>query len=263
MALCDSARARLRRARPGASARERYVSAVARIGAFEQRRARPATSLLIHDGMPQNPFILMGRRHSGHVFMPGALVFPGGRVEPEDFRIPARGALTPDTVAKLVSRTHTRTSGAVARALALAGIRETFEETGVMIGEPARAPAAPRPDIGQVWMKFLSHQVNPALHGFSYIARAITPHKRSRRFDTRFFAVPASRVAHVLQHGDGELEAVGWFSLQELRRAQLHIITRAVLEDFSTRLAEGRLADPRAGVPLYSAKGARFQRAEI
>ena len=37
--------------------------------------------------------VLMGKRHAGHRFMPGKFVFPGGRVEPEDRRMSAAGAL--------------------------------------------------------------------------------------------------------------------------------------------------------------------------
>ncbi|MBM3558797.1 MAG: NUDIX hydrolase, partial [Alphaproteobacteria bacterium] len=48
-------------------------------------RPRDAASLLLVRAVPDGTFeVLMGRRHHGHVFMPGAWVFPGGRVEPGD-----------------------------------------------------------------------------------------------------------------------------------------------------------------------------------
>ena len=75
----------------------------------------------------------MGKRHEGHAFMPGKFVFPGGRVEPEDRRMAAAGALDPHVEDKLNLRVP-RPSPGFARAIALAAIRETFEETGLAIG---------------------------------------------------------------------------------------------------------------------------------
>ena len=78
-----------------------------------------------------------------------------------------------------------------ARALALAAIRETYEETGLVVGEPdtptlrSRSPA---------WADFLRHDANPRLDVLHYIARAITPPYRNRRFDARFFMVDAEHI---------------------------------------------------------------------
>ena len=96
-------------------------------------RPRDAATLIIIDNSGDAPRVLMGKRHPGHKFMPGKYVFPGGRVEPEDRRMATAGALDPHVEAKLNVRVP-RPSPAFARAIALAAIRETFEETGVVIG---------------------------------------------------------------------------------------------------------------------------------
>ena len=79
--------------------------------------------------------VLMGKRHARHRFMPGKFVFPGGRVEPEDRRMAAAGVLDPHVEEKLNARVR-RPSPNFARALALAAIRETFEETGLADRRP-------------------------------------------------------------------------------------------------------------------------------
>ena len=106
--------------------------------ARSDRALRPrdaATLILVERSERGDPRVLMGKRHAGHRFMPGKFVFPGGRVEPEDRRMAAAGALDPHVEAKLNARVR-RPSPHFARALALAAIRETFEETGLAIGVP-------------------------------------------------------------------------------------------------------------------------------
>ena len=100
------------------------------------RALRPrdaATLILVERSERGAARVLMGKRHAGHRFMPGKFVFPGGRVEPEDRRMAAAGALDPHVEEKLNARVR-RPSPGFARALALAAIRETFEETGLAIG---------------------------------------------------------------------------------------------------------------------------------
>ena len=100
------------------------------------RALRPrdaATLILVERSERGGARVLMGKRHAGHRFMPGKFVFPGGRVEPEDRRMCVAGALDPIVEEKLNTRVR-RPSPGFARALALAAIRETFEETGLAVG---------------------------------------------------------------------------------------------------------------------------------
>ena len=60
---------------------------------FPNVRPKDAATLILID-RSSTPFkVLMGRRHSGHTFLPGKFVFPGGRVEVADRRVPVGGAL--------------------------------------------------------------------------------------------------------------------------------------------------------------------------
>src|SRR3954451_15731945 len=154
------------------------------VPAYPAMRPKDAASLIILDRSGSEPKVLLGRRHEGHAFMPGKFVFPGGRVEAADAGVPAASELNSEAAAKLMQGTSARR----ARALALAAIRETFEETGLMLGiKRAAAPSA----ADGLWSAFAQAGVYPELGQMHVVARAITPPGLSRRFDTRFFAVNA------------------------------------------------------------------------
>ena len=153
---------------------------------------RDAATLIIVDRAEAEPRVLMGKRHHGHVFMPGKFVFPGGRIEPEDRRMAAAGALDPVVEEKLNCRVP-RPSPSFARAIALAAIRETFEETGLAIG--VADYGAPEDPPRGAWARFAAAGVYPALDGIDFVARAITPPGRVKRFDARFLVVDARAIA--------------------------------------------------------------------
>src|SRR6185369_13998400 len=93
------------------------------------------------------------RRHERHSFMPGKFVFPGGAVDESDAMVRPAVDLEPGTLAKLMLRMRGRPSARRARALAMAAVRETFEETGLILGRPApSSPPAPR---AGAWQPFL------------------------------------------------------------------------------------------------------------
>src|SRR6266850_2121400 len=93
-------------------------------------KPRDAATLILVDRSGSTPKVLLGRRHAGLKFMAGKFVFPGGRMEPGDRLMPVASGLDPFAEARLMRRV-TRPSAHKARALALAAIRETFEETGL------------------------------------------------------------------------------------------------------------------------------------
>ena len=98
---------------------------------------------MIVDRSGATPKVLLGKRHHAHKFMPGKFVFPGGRLEPNDRLMPSATPLNPFTEQYLM-RNVKRPSAARAKGLALAAIRETFEETGLILGAPlSNAAAAP------------------------------------------------------------------------------------------------------------------------
>lgn len=218
-----------------------YLSRTLRAGELPHRPARDAASLVIVDDSETEPRILMGRRASGHVFLPGMLVFPGGRVEPRDYRMKPRRDMPAPAISKLAARSRTQHPHAFARALAAAALREAREEVGFL------SPSC-RPEGGA------------DLQQLSFILRALTPPKRPRRFDTRFFCLRCRGAAPALRSVDGELEDVSWYALAALANEELHVVSRAVIEALIHRLNARDLDDPDAPVPFMFARGSRFQR---
>ncbi|MEP9373141.1 NUDIX hydrolase [Mesorhizobium sp. KR1-2] len=211
------------------------------------KRPRDAATLILLDRKGDDVLVLMGRRHASHAFMPGKFVFPGGRTDPDDGRVPVPDALDPQEEAKLVA-TIARRSLTRARAIALSAIRETYEEAGLLIGR--KGPfATTKAD----WQGFVEHGVQPTLQSLRLVARAITPPGRVRRFDTRFLSVWRSDVAVELPDGGptNELEELVWLPLQEARQADIPAITKTILEELQHRLALDPLLRPGGPVPFY------------
>jgi len=212
-------------------------------------RPRDAATLIVVERSAGDARVLMGKRHAAHKFMPGKYVFPGGRVEPEDRRMSVAGALDPHVEEKLIARVP-RPSPGFARALALAAIRETFEETGLAIGvsdygAPGDAPPG-------VWSRFAATGVYPALDDIDFLARAITPPGRPRRFDARFLIVDARFIAGRVDgvvHPEAELVDLVWTPLGKARELDLPNITRLALDDLAAALDGG--LDRRRPRPFY------------
>jgi 8-oxo-dGTP pyrophosphatase MutT (NUDIX family) len=235
----------------------RQLTAAERRQPFPNRRPRDAATLILLDRSGAAPKVLLGKRHHGHVFVPGQFVFPGGRVEPHDRVMPASAPLDPRVEAQLL-RLVARPSPARGRALALAAIRETFEETGLLLGA-ARRDAPPAP--AGPWREFAQRGLYPDLSALHFIARAITPPRHPRRFDTRFFAVDASAVAHRVDnvmHADAELVELTWLPIDEARAMDIQAVTDVALQELEARLAAGFGHD--LPVPFYRMRQRRFTR---
>jgi 8-oxo-dGTP pyrophosphatase MutT (NUDIX family) len=213
-------------------------------------RPRDAATLVIIDQSTGEPRILMGRRGADQVFLPNKYVFPGGAVERADRFAPCADALRPGEEAKLILSMRGTPSAGRARALALAAARETFEEAGILIGERRPAPSAPATATGP-WARFLAQGVMPRIGAMTYFARAITPPGRPRRYDTRFFYIEASAIAHRVETLDGELSGLDWFGFDDIRALDLPGITRVVVEDLWDRVQAGLSASDQAPVPFY------------
>ncbi len=211
------------------------------------KRPRDAATLILLDRHSNDIVVLMGRRHAGHAFMPGKFVFPGGRTDPADSRIPVASPLNEQVEAKRMAGIG-RTGPARARAIALSAIRETYEEAGLLIGRKG-AFATKKSE----WQGFVEHGVVPSLEALRFIARAITPPNRVRRFDTRFFSAWRNDVAVELSQGGptNELEELVWLPLAKARQADIPDITRRVLDELEGRLAEDPLLRPSGAVPFY------------
>ena len=206
-------------------------------------RPKDAATLVIVKREGGTPRVLMGQRHGNMAFMANKYVFPGGRVDSADMRIPVSSELRPHVAA----RAGHGSTPARARGLALAAIRETFEDTGILIGEKSNTVPRTR---APAWKKFFEHRVVPRLDTLEIIARAVTPPNRTRRFDARFFMVDSSAIVHELEELDNEeLLTPAWLTLDEARALDLPSITRTVLDEVEARVRDG--ADPSRPIPFY------------
>lgn len=194
--------------------------------AEKRRTIRDAATIVllrVRDGKHQ---VLMGQRGSGAVFMPNKYVFPGGAVDKQDYDIvPATplGALDEQRL------NHLAPDG-IASAIAMAAIRELWEETGLMLAQKGNATG----DIPADWQGFYGQGLVPRADTLRFFFRAITPPGRTRRFDARFFIADAMNI-----HGSDddfsdaseELGHLHWIDLFEAKALDLPFITEVVLSE--------------------------------
>lgn len=220
-------------------------------------RPRDAATLILVDSAHGAPKVLFGKRRMDLKFMPGKYVFPGGRVDADDKTVEADDDLPDTEIAKLLIDMKGGASRARARGLALAAIRETYEEAGIIIGTPLAERITPE---AASWRGFFEQGYRPSLSQLTFFARAITPPGRPRRFDTRFFCVDAAAIAFRGSPPEDELSDLVWMDLPEARNLELPPITRVIIEDLSDRLKIGPLTASPAPVPYYFNRHGSFKR---
>jgi 8-oxo-dGTP pyrophosphatase MutT (NUDIX family) len=224
---------------------------------FPDSVPRDAATLMLIDRTGPEPTVLLGRRHASHKFMPGKFVFPGGRIEAADQAMGAASELAAAATAKVALRPRDE-QVPPARAFPLCAIRETFEETGLMLGVKNKPPAvAPNSE----WEPFASAGVLPDLANIHFIARAITPPRRPKRFDTRFFTADAQMVAHKVDGvvgPDSELVELVWIPIKDAKTLDLPTITATILEELEARVKAGMGHD--LPVPFYFMDNQQFFR---
>lgn len=144
-----------------------------------------ATLVLLRDRTDGPPEILMVERAKAMAFAGGALVFPGGRIDPADHTFAAELGLDPED--------------GPAR---IAAIRETIEEAGVPVGlspvPDAATLAAIRRDLhdGETLGALLDrHGLALELDTLTYFARWLPAHAHMRIFDTRFYLARAPETS--------------------------------------------------------------------
>lgn len=243
---------------PGVAAdRAERLTRTMRDQSFPNLKPRDSATLILIDRAHAVPKVLLGRRHLRHRFMPGKFVFPGGRIEPTDRLMATMTPLHQRHVDRLMQRVR-RPSAAKAAAYALAAVRETYEETGLMLGTRSDTQIKTPPGV---WEAFAKAGILPDLSAIHFIARAITPPKRPLRFDSRFFAADASAVAHRADGfvgPDAEFVELVWLPINEARSLDMPGITAVVLEELADRIAAGMSYDHP--VPLYRMLQKRFVR---
>lgn len=184
---------------------------------------RPATTILIlrdHPGTGLEVFLVQRNRTAG--FLPNAWVFPGGRVDPAD----ALGD-HPQVTGGADVAARWRIPAAMARAHLVAGVRETYEESGIWLGPTAPPPAARASLMSGDWtfdqlLRETGARIDlDRLRPWSWW---VTPEVEKRRFDTRFLLAVAEPGAEG-SPDERETVASGWFDPKALVR-------EATLQDF-------------------------------
>lgn len=160
-------------------------------------KARDAASLVLVRQTAAGPEVLLGRRAGKHRFLPNVYAFPGGRVDLSDkSEIPLKPL-------NFISKPHFE-------ALAIAAVRETWEETGILLGALENG------------------RLRPDLSGLHYLCRAITPAESPIRFHARFFLQDVSGLPLSLG-GSGELLDLAFRPLEAALRLPLADITEFVV----------------------------------
>ncbi|THD35412.1 MAG: NUDIX hydrolase [Sphingomonas sp.] len=211
-----------------------------------------ATLILIRDRAGAAPDLLMVERAKAMVFAGGALVFPGGRIDPGDYTLAATLQLEPED--------------GPAR---IAAIRETIEEAGVPVGltpAPDAATLAALRDglhAGEALGPLLdAHGLSLDLAALTYFARWLPAHRHMRIFDTRFYlaAWPDGAAEPVVD--DTENVRLLWASAAEVLaecdagRAAVIFPTRRNLErlaqysDYAHAVADALAHPPRTITPF-------------
>jgi 8-oxo-dGTP pyrophosphatase MutT (NUDIX family) len=181
-------------------------------------RPRDAASLVLLRASGSRIEVLMGRRGSKARFMPGRYVFPGGAVAAED------GRKLPGESGQPIAPATTR----MALSFARAALRETFEETGLILGAPSEPGLAAEGQVGELAAAYLRHAMCADLALLRFVGRAITPATSPVRFHARFFLGDARHLAGELR-GNGELEDLRWLSAEPGGAEPLSDVTRFML----------------------------------
>lgn len=202
-----------------------------------------ATVITLRDRMSDNPKVLMGQRGSKAAFMPNKFVFPGGAVDMADADVPLAEPL-PEVCR---NRLADQASAGLDHALAIAAIRELWEETGLILGRPGTWPG----EIAADWEGFAATGHLPSAHALQFVFRALTPPGRPRRFDARFFLIDADEITGDLDdfsRASDELSHLQWIPLSEVRQFDLPFITEVVLAEVTGRLKD---RTPPLSVPYF------------
>lgn len=218
-----------------------------------------ATLILMRDahapGVP--PEILMVERGATLAFLGGAMVFPGGRVDPGDHALVSADAADPED-----------------EAARIAAIRETIEEVGLPVGlspHPGPDTAARLRATMAEERSFAAALREERLHldpqVLTPFARWCPEHVPVRRFDARFYlaAVPRNGSAPVTD--GGETVRAEWLTaadaLTQADRGAIRIIfpTRRTLErlaqypDIATAMADAHAWPIRRIIPFRADRG--------
>jgi 8-oxo-dGTP pyrophosphatase MutT (NUDIX family) len=200
-------------------------------GTREPVAAKNASTVVLlrdGDGRPGGLEVYLLRRHVDMAFAAGMCVFPGGGVDPRDFDADVGWVgPAPDEWARLLD-----TDDAFARALVCAAVRETFEESGVLLAG-VNGDTVVGDTTGEDWETDRRRLEARELSFTEFLGRRglrlrtdllrlwgswVTPVFEPRRFDARFFVaeLPAGQVTRDVST---ESDHVVWLAVKEAIRA--------------------------------------------
>lgn len=206
--------------------------------------ARPAASVILLRDSPRGVEAWLMQRVDGMAFAGGMTVFPGGRVDPADAEVDFAGD------AEAMAARFGEPTDEV-RAALVAGARELFEETGVLLTDVSPLEAgqargrleARETTFADVLAASGATLDARALHGW---ARWVTPESEPRRYDTYFFvaALPDGAVADAVT---AEAAHGHWVPVRAAI-TQAHAGERLLLPPTMANLADIAPFDTVAGV---------------
>ena len=209
---------------------------------MDKTAIRDASTVIVLRDRNTAPRILMGQRGASAVFMPNKFVFPGGAVDPEDRDVPLADPLPALCHARLSEDARSD----LAHPLAVAAVRELWEETGQILGQPGNWADSPSD-----WHGFAATGHVPDASALQFVFRAITPPGRPRRFDARFFLVEAEALASDpddFSAASDELSHLQWVPLTKAREFDMPFITEVVLAEIAARVEDDT---PPMSVPFF------------
>lgn len=236
---------------------EKLAARLADLAAGRATAAPPrdaATIMVLRPAAGDGVEVLMLRRTAAMKFAPGAYVFPGGSVDPADYgaEIAWQGPSAGEFGARLGA------SDEVARALVCAAVRETFEESGILLAGapgdgPLAVPSGPSWEADRMAMVSGTLTLAELLSRRGLVLRAdllvpwarwITPDGEPRRFDARFFAAALPDGQDAAGHA-AEADHIAWLrpadALGAARAGEISLLppTATTLNDFASAVADG------------------------
>ncbi|MBU1359608.1 MAG: NUDIX domain-containing protein [Gammaproteobacteria bacterium] len=225
---------------------------------------RPAATVMMVRDADGGPEVLMMQRHALSDGHGGSYVFPGGKVDPADARLPFDERLddTPERLHRSLG--DPEIDATTAAALHIAAVRETFEECNVLLAHDLDADRLMQLALlaagGMAFNDLLDRfELRLDTRSLCPWSRWITPERSitspGKRFDTRFFIAeaPAHQIA---RHDEHEAIDCAWLrpraALEAYWRGDIVLAPPQIMSlahlghhaSVASMLAEGRSRPP-------------------
>ena len=190
-------------------------------------KPKDSASVIILKNTSTGLQVLMGKRGRKAVFS-NVYVFAGGKIDPEDFLPKPASELNLDIVKRISS------DPAKSKSFAMAAVRESYEETGLLLGAPG--------DLGETgnstWDEIRLTNLAPDLEKLGYVGHAITPASKAVRFNARFFYAWEHDMTGQLA-GSGELSNLAFLNLNDALNLPMVDVTEFMLGEIIRREETG------------------------